>query len=111
MTTLFAQTTAPAAAQGPSVTYQMVFFGLAMVGMYFLLIAPQRKKQKEMDALVAALKTGDDVVTSGGIFGTITNVKDDRFVVRIAEGTKIEVAKSAITTVLKKAGAEEKKSS
>jgi len=46
------------------------------------------------------LSTGAEVITSGGIYGTITNVKDDRFVVRIAEGTKIEITKGSVTTVI-----------
>ena len=57
---------------GPGMT-QVLFIGLMFAAMYFLLIAPQRKKQKEHDALLKALKTGDDIITSAGIFGTITN--------------------------------------
>ncbi len=70
--------------------------------MYFFMIAPQRKKQKEHEKMLASLQTGDEVVTGGGIFGVITNVKDDRFVVRIAENTKIEVGKGFVQTVVKK---------
>ena len=51
-----------------------------------------------------ALATGDEVVTTGGIFGEITNKKDDRFVIRIADNTKVEVGKSFITALVKKAG-------
>ncbi len=79
---------------------QLIFFGLLFAAMYFLMIAPQRKKQKAHEKMLSELGTGDDVVTSGGIYGTITNVKDDRFVVRIAENTKVEVGKSFITTVV-----------
>lgn len=78
--------------------------------MYFFMIAPQRKKQKEHEKMLASLQSGDEVVTSGGIFGVITNVKDDRFVVRIADNTKIEVGKGFVQTVVKKSdGAVEKK--
>jgi preprotein translocase subunit YajC len=73
--------------------------------MYFLLIAPQRKKQKAHQKMITELTSGAEVVTSGGIYGTITNVKDDRFVVRIAEGTKVEVTKGSITTVVSSDGA------
>jgi preprotein translocase subunit YajC len=76
--------------------------------MYFLMIAPQRKKQKEHDRMLKSLETGDEVVTTGGIFGVITNVKEDRFVVRIAENTKIEIGKGFVQTVVKKVGAEKK---
>ena len=96
---------APAAApSAPGFAGGMQFMMLLFIfgAMYFLMIAPQRKKQKEHDKMLAALKTGDEVVTSGGIFGTITNVKDDRFVVRIGDNTKIEVGKGFIQSVVRK---------
>jgi preprotein translocase subunit YajC len=81
MINLIAQTAAPAAPAGFPIS---MFAEMALIfgAFYFLLIAPQKKKQKEHDKLVATLQSGDEVVTTGGIFGTITNVKDDRFVVR-----------------------------
>lgn len=79
---------------------------LMFAAMYFLLIAPQRKKQKEHEKMLTQLKPGDEVVTTGGIYGTITSVKDDRFVVRIGENNaKVEVGKGFISTVVKKADA------
>lgn len=99
---LLAQTSA-APAGGAGWT-QLVFFGLLFAAMYFLMIAPQRKKQKEHAKMLAALGTGDDVLTSGGIYGTITNVKEDRFVVRIADNTKIEIGKSFVSAVVNKTG-------
>jgi preprotein translocase subunit YajC len=69
---------------------------LLFVGMWFLIIAPQRKRQKAHEQMLSELKTGDEIVTSGGIYGTITNVKDDRLVVRIADNTKIELGKSFV---------------
>ena len=69
---------------------------LLFVGMWFLIIAPQRKKQKAHDKMITELKTGDAVITSGGIYGSITNVKDDRFVVRVADNMKIELTKQSI---------------
>ncbi len=71
-------------------------FILLFVGMWFLIIAPQRKRQKAHEKMLSELKSGDTVVTSGGIYGTITNVKDDRFVVRIADNTKVEIGKSFV---------------
>ncbi|HVS54552.1 MAG TPA: preprotein translocase subunit YajC [Opitutaceae bacterium] len=83
---------------------------LLMLGaFYFLLIAPQRKKQKEHEKMLKALQSGDEVVTSGGLYGTITNVKEDRFVVRIADNTKVEIAKGFVQTVVKQQQAAEKK--
>ena len=105
LTALLAQTAAPTAA---SALPQLMFFGLLFAAMYFLMIAPQRKKQKEQEKMLAALSSGDEVVTSGGIYGTITNVKDDRFVVRIADNTKIEIGKAFVLSVVSKADAEKK---
>lgn len=76
---------------------------LIIVAMWFLIIAPQRKKMKEHQKMVEALSTGDEVLTTGGIFGTIVQRKEDRFVVRISDNCKVEVEKSAIGSVLKKA--------
>jgi preprotein translocase subunit YajC len=79
---------------------------LLMLGaFYFFLIAPQRKKQKEHERLLKELQSGDEIVTTGGIFGTITNVKEDRFVVRVADNTKLEIGKGFVQTVLKRSGA------
>ena len=74
-------------------------------GFWFIFIAPQRKKQKELEKQISSLQTGDEILTTGGIYGTITNVKDDRFVVRVADNTKIELGKGFIATVTKKAEA------
>lgn len=108
-----AQTTAPASpgAPGaqPSAWVSFLPMILLFAAMYFLMIAPQRKKQKAHEAMLKALTAGDEVVTTGGIFGTITFVKDDRFVLRVSEGTKIEVGKAFVQQVVKKTGAEEKK--
>lgn len=76
---------------------QMLPFLLLMVGFWFLLIAPQRKKQKEHQQMIAELKPGDRIITSGGIFGTITLVRKDRFQIKIEDNTRIEILKSAVT--------------
>ncbi len=73
---------------------------LIFVAFWFLLIAPQRKKQKEHDKMVKALEKGANVKTIGGLYGTVTGVKDDRFVVRIGENVKVEVAREAIAAKL-----------
>ena len=102
-----AQTPAPAQPQ-PSFLVQILPMVLLFGAMYFFLIAPQRKKQKEHEKMLKELQSGDEIVTSGGIFGVITNVKEDRFVVRIADNTKIEIGKGFVQTVVRKAGAEVK---
>jgi preprotein translocase subunit YajC len=107
---MIAQAAAPAQGGG-SGQLILVVYGLMFAGLYFLFIAPQRKKQKELEKMLGALQSGDEIVTTGGIYGTITNVKDDRFVVRVADNTKIEIGKAFVQSVVKKPGAEEKKSS
>jgi len=76
--------------------------GLIFAGFYFMFIAPQKKKQKAHEKMLATLQSGDEVVTNGGIYGTITNVKEDRFVIRVADNTKIEIGKGFIQTVIRK---------
>jgi preprotein translocase subunit YajC len=79
---------------------------LIFAAMYFLLIAPQRKKQKEHEKMLGALKAGDEIVTAGGIYGTITSVKDDRFVVRIgSDNQKVEIGKGFVSALVKKSDA------
>ena len=111
MSAILAQTTAPAGqppSGAPGGSYMIIGYVLLFAAMYFFMIAPQRKKQKEHEKMLKALESGDEVLTSGGIFGTITNVKEDRFVVRIADNTKIEVGKGFVQSVLKKQTAEKK---
>lgn len=83
--------------------FMLLFWGLFFAAMWFLLIAPQRKKQKEHQRMVSELKTGDEIVTSGGIYGTITSVRDDRFIVRVGDNTKVELNKAFVHAVAKKA--------
>ena len=106
---LLAQAPAPGQPQGGPAWMQFLPMILLFAAMYFLMIAPQRKKQKEHEKMLKSLESGDEVVTTGGIYGVITNVKEDRFVVRIAENTKIEIGKAFVQTVTKKLNAEEKK--
>ena len=105
---ILAQAEASASGSGGGILGNpLVFFILIMAAMYFLMIAPQRKKQKQHQQMLNALESGDIVLTAGGIYGEITNKKDDRFVIRIADNTKIEVAKGFIQTVVRKANAPE----
>lgn len=67
---------------------------------YLILILPQQRKQKKWQAMLGTLKSGDKVVTSGGIRGTIISVKDDALHLRIPpDGLRVEVVKSAVVTV------------
>ncbi len=68
--------------------------------MYFFMIRPQNKKQKEMQKMLDALKKGDKVITIGGIHGTISSVKPDSVVLKVDDNVKIEFNRTAISTVL-----------
>ncbi len=63
---------------------------------YFLLIRPQQKQQKKLQEMRTALKKGDKVLTSGGIYGTVQNVTDDIVSLQIADKVKVEVAKNSV---------------
>jgi preprotein translocase subunit YajC len=70
---------------------------LAMLAIfYFILVLPMKKKQQKVQAFLQALKEGDRVVTSGGMFGTITRIKDEAIQLQIAQNVKVDVSKAAI---------------
>jgi preprotein translocase subunit YajC len=80
----------------------MVFMVLMFVMMYFLLIRPQRQRQKELEKLISSVKVGDHVVMNGGEHGIITSVKDKTVMLKVADNVKIEYERSAIASVSKK---------
>jgi preprotein translocase subunit YajC len=76
---------------------------LIFVIFYFFLIRPQQKRVKEHKVMVESLKRGDEIITSGGIIGTIEKVmEDDRIEVNIDENVKVQIIKSTITSLLRK---------
>ena len=101
---ILAQAAAPGAPQQNLLVSMMPLVFIFII-FYFLLIRPQQKKQKEHEALVKAVKTGDQVVTSSGIHGTISNVKDKTVIVKIADNVKVEFDRAAIVAVEKPASA------
>lgn len=73
---------------------------LFIVAAYFLMIAPQQKKQKQWQATLAGIKTGDKVVTAGGMRGTVVMLKDDAVILKVQpDNLKVEIVKSAIASV------------
>ena len=70
--------------------------------MYFLLIRPQQKRAKEHEKLLSQLKAGDRVLSSGGLLGTVTAVKDKTFMLKIADGVVVEVSRASVASVLDK---------
>ena len=73
-----------------------ILMGLIFGIFYFVLIMPMKQKQKKLEEMTKTLKSGDKVVLSSGIFGTIVGVEDDAFGLRIDQNTKIRVLKSAV---------------
>jgi preprotein translocase subunit YajC len=103
--TFLAQTTQQPAA--PSAGGMLIPMIAIFAIMYFLIIRPQSKRQKELAARVSNLKTGDKVITSGGIHGIVSNVKEGTTLsLKIADNVKIEVDKTAIASVEKDAVAD-----
>jgi preprotein translocase subunit YajC len=103
----------PLAAQGKAPSSPTSFTGSVLPMMlvmfaiiYFLMIRPEQKKQKERLGMLKDLKKGDRVVALGGMFGVVGSVKDNSVMVKIAENTVVEFTKSSITNVLNNDGSE-----
>ena len=79
----------------------IVVYGLLFVGIYFLLIRPNRKREKQRREMVAAIRAGDSVVTTGGLFGKITDIGEDSFVIEFGtnKGLRIPVLKTDVLGV------------
>lgn len=92
---------APGQPQQPNIFVSLMPLVFIFVIFYFILIRPQQKRQKEHEKLVAALKSGDEVITSAGIHGMVTNVKEKTVVIRIADNVKVEFDRAAVVTVTK----------
>lgn len=75
---------------------QFLFPILLLVGMYFLIIAPQMKKQKEHSKMISELQPGQKIVTSGGIYGTIQKVQEKTFIVNVGEKQTLEIGKAFV---------------
>ena len=84
---------------GVSGLMQLLPIFLIIAVFYFLLIRPQQKRQRQLQETVASLKNGDRVITNGGIIGVITMVKESTFLIRSADKTILEIARSAIADI------------
>ena len=89
------------AAQSPAGNGLIAFLPLAiiMVIFYVLLILPAQRRQKKTQAMLSELKTGDKVVTTGGLYGTIAALDGDTVQLRIADQVKVKVARSAVAGI------------
>ena len=97
--TFMQQATPGARPQGNMLT-ALVPFILVFVIFYVLIILPSRKKQKKHQDMVEALKPGDKVVTTGGMYGTVMGTQKDRIELKIAANVKIDVTRNAISVIL-----------
>jgi len=98
--TAFAQTAAPAApAAGGGMNSILGFLPIILIFavLYFLMILPQQRRQKKHTQMLEQIKRGDRVVLGGGIHGIVSNVKEQTFMVKVAESTELEVDKSAVS--------------
>ena len=85
-----------AEAAGGSPFGMMMPLLLVLAVFYFIVILPAKKQQKKKDSMIASLKKGDRVVTSGGIHGTVANVENDTVMVKVSENQKLRISKSAV---------------
>jgi preprotein translocase subunit YajC len=95
----------PAAAQGPgaqSMILNVLFIGGLFIMFYFLAIRPQRKRQKELKDMMAALAKGDEVVTTSGILGKVVKVEEDYVALKVADNVELKFQKHAVHAILPK---------
>ena len=84
--------------------WSMMPIVLMFVVLYFLMIRPQQKKMKEHKKMLEAIKKGDEIVTAGGIYGTVDGVNPDTLTVKIAEGVKVKITRGSVGDVVKPEG-------
>ena len=95
--------TAQAAAEGPSGFEQMLhmvaLLSITVGIVYFMIIRPQKKRQKETEAMLGSIRKGDRVLTTGGLYGTVIGSKDDIVVLKVSEDVKMEFSKQSIVQI------------
>jgi preprotein translocase subunit YajC len=94
--------------QNQNMLVQLIPFVVIFAIFYLLIIMPARKKQKQHQNMINSLKGGERVITAGGIYGTVSRVMDDRFVIQVDGNTKIEITKGSISTVVEVGGEKSK---
>ena len=88
-------------ATGGAQSMMGMLFPLAILVLffYFFIIRPQRKRQKQHESMISSIGRGDQVVTIGGFFGTVREIRDDTFLIELAEGVRVRILKSAVQTM------------
>jgi preprotein translocase subunit YajC len=79
----------------------LIFIAVMVVLLWFLVIRPQRRRATQHTAMIGQLNTGEEIVTSGGLYGRITDIDDDVLTVEIAPGTTVRIARGAIAGVIR----------
>ena len=77
-----------------------LYLAVIVVAFYFLLIRPQQKRTKEHNAMISAIEPGTEIVTIGGIYGTIVSIGEGRIRIRVADGTELEISKRAVGSIV-----------
>ena len=98
----FAQAAPAAATGGDSLITSMLLPVLMIVVLYFIILRPQMKRQKEHKTMVEALAKGDEVVTAGGLLGRVTKIGESYLTVEVAHGVELQMQRSAVVQVLPK---------
>lgn len=94
--------------QGQGSPWNMLFiFALFMVAMYFFMIRPEQRRRKEKEEMLRQISVGDKIVTTGGIYGVVKQVKDDTVRLQIDDHVRIELSKAAIANVIERASAQD----
>jgi len=95
---------------GKPMQFLFLIGGMILI-MYFVMFRPQMKEQKRRRAMLAAIKKHDQVLTSGGIYGTVVSVHENDVTVKIDDNVRVKVARSAVTAIVNRDDAEDDKSS
>ncbi|AEA33742.1 preprotein translocase subunit YajC [Hippea maritima] len=98
MFSLVPEAFAAGSAAQPSMWAQIIPLILIVVVFYVFLILPQQKQRKKHQEFINSLKRGDKIITSSGIYGTITKVNEDNFVIEIADGVQIKISKNSVVS-------------
>jgi preprotein translocase subunit YajC len=85
-----------ASGQAGNPLIQLIPFALVLAIFYFIILLPMKKRQKKVKEFLEALKVGDRVITTGGLYGSITKINDDTLQLQVAQNVRLEVARSAI---------------
>ncbi|MFW5960475.1 MAG: preprotein translocase subunit YajC [Chitinivibrionales bacterium] len=99
---VLAQSGGGEAAKGPQMFSILPMIGIMLVIIYFFMIRPEQKKQKEKQNLIENIKKGDKIITIGGIYGTVSKMKKDTVILKVDGNATMEILKSAVSTVRNK---------